>query len=181
LGFSINNVAYIGIGSNVGVQINKIDLAVEMIDKNGDCEVLSVSSVYETKPYGEVKQEDFFNSVIKINTNLKPKDLFHFLKKVEKDVGRQETVKWGPREIDLDILFYNDLIYSDDELKIPHKDLINRDFVLVPLNEIAPDLMHPELHKKISEISIFQLKNDESFLQTKKSHIIRKIPHKIIL
>jgi 2-amino-4-hydroxy-6-hydroxymethyldihydropteridine diphosphokinase len=152
-----------------------------LISENPYCEVLSVSSTYETKPYGEVKQDDFFNSVIKISTYLEPKELFRFLKKVENEVGRKQSIKWGPREIDLDILFYNDLIYSDNELEIPHKDLINRDFVLVPLNEIAPDLIHPELRKKISEISIFKPEEEETLSRTKKSYIIRKIPHKIIL
>ena len=99
---------------------------------------------------------------------------------MEKEVGRKKSVKWGPREIDLDILFYNDLIYSDEEIQIPHKDLVNRDFVLVPLIEIAPDLIHPESHKKISEISNFQTKED-NLPKTGKSYIIRKIPHKILI
>lgn len=80
-------------------------------------------------------------------------------------------MRWGPREIDLDILFYNDLIYSDDDITIPHKDLLNRDFVLIPLNEIAPDLIHPVFKKKISEISNL----------TVKKYIIRKIPHRVIV
>jgi 2-amino-4-hydroxy-6-hydroxymethyldihydropteridine diphosphokinase len=177
----MNNVAYIGIGSNVGVQINKIDFAVELINENPYCEVISVSSIYESAPYGEIEQEDFFNAVIKIETLFEPKDLFHFLKSVENRVGRKLAIKWGPREIDLDILFYNDLIYSDEDITIPHKDLLNRDFVLVPLTEIAPDLIHPECNKKISEISIFQPKADESLNQTNKTYIIRKIPHKVLI
>jgi 2-amino-4-hydroxy-6-hydroxymethyldihydropteridine diphosphokinase len=177
----MNNIAYLGIGSNVGVQINKIDFAVELINENPYCEVISVSSIYESAPYGEIEQEDFFNAVIKIKTLFEPKDLFRFLKSVENQVGRKGAVKWGPREIDLDILFYNDLIYSDEDIKIPHKDLLNRDFVVVPLNEIAPNLIHPELHKKISEISIFQPKVDEALAPTNKTYIIRKIPHKVLI
>jgi len=96
-------------------------------------------------------------------------------------VGRTVTSKWGPREIDLDILFFNDLIYSDDEITIPHKDLLNRDFVLVPLIEIEPELFHPQLKKKISEISIFKYESDHSFAQMKKSNIIRKIPHRVLI
>lgn len=177
----MNNIAYIGIGSNVGVQINKIDYAVELINNNSYCEVISVSSIYETIPYGDIVQEDFFNAVIKIKTLFKPKDLFLFLKLVENQVGRKVTAKWGPREIDLDILFYNDLIYSDEEIIIPHQDMLNRDFVLVPLNEIAPELIHPELNKKISEISILQSDTKKSLSQTNKTHIIRKIPHKVLI
>jgi 2-amino-4-hydroxy-6-hydroxymethyldihydropteridine diphosphokinase len=177
----MNNVAYIGIGSNVGVQINKIDFAVELINESPYCEVIAVSSIYESLPYGQIEQEDFFNAVIEIKTYFEPKDLFHFLKSIEKQVGRKLAEKWGPREIDLDILFYDDLIYSDEDIKIPHKDMLNRDFVVVPLIEIAPDLIHPELHKKISEISIFQTKVDEPLTQTKKTYIIRKIPHKVLV
>lgn len=163
------------------MQINKIDLAVELIDENTNCEVLEVSSIYETLPYGEIEQEEFFNCVIKINTYFEPNDLLHFLKSVERQIGRKVTTKWGPREIDLDILFYNDLIYSDNEITIPHRDLINRDFVLVPLNEIAPELVHPELDKRISEILIFQLKDREPYTQKSETHIIRKIPHKVLI
>ena len=104
-----------------------------------------------------------------------------FLKSVEKQVGRKVTTKWGPREIDLDILFYNDMVFSDDEITIPHKDLMNRDFVLVPLCEIAPDLIHPIMNKKISEIIIFQSVNNESLVQQKKTHILRKIPHRVLI
>jgi 2-amino-4-hydroxy-6-hydroxymethyldihydropteridine diphosphokinase len=177
----MDNIAYIGIGSNVGVQINKIDFAVELINENPYCEVTAVSSIYESAPYGKIDQEDFFNAVIEIKTYFEPKDLFHFLKSVEGQVGRKRAEKWGPREIDLDILFYNNLIFSDEEIKIPHKDLLNRDFVVVPLIEIAPDLIHPELHKKISEISIFQNEVDKTLTQAGKTYIIRKIPHKVLI
>jgi len=133
--------------------------------------VESASSIYESAPYGSIQQEEFFNAVIKIRTNYVPKKLFNALKEIEKQVGRNKTTRWGPREIDLDILFYDDLIYSNEELTIPHKDLLNRDFVLVPLNEIAPDLVHPELDKKISEISKL----------TEKKYILRKIPHRVLV
>jgi 7,8-dihydro-6-hydroxymethylpterin-pyrophosphokinase len=107
--------------------------------------------------------------------------LFKFLKSVEQQVGRKVTTKWGPREIDLDILFFNDMIYSDDEITVPHKDLLNRDFVLVPLSEIAPDLIHPLMNKKISEIIIFQTVGNGSFAQQKKTYILRKIPHRVMM
>jgi 2-amino-4-hydroxy-6-hydroxymethyldihydropteridine diphosphokinase len=167
----INNIAYIGIGSNIGVQINFIDNAVELIDSDSHCEVESVSSIYESAPYGSIQQDEFFNAVVKIRTNYEPKKLFRVLKEIENQVGRNKTTRWGPREIDLDILFYNDLIYTDNEITIPHKDLLNRDFVLIPLNEIAPDLVHPGLCRKISDISNL----------TEKKFILRKIPHRVLV
>ncbi len=164
------NIAYIGIGSNVGVQINYIDLAIELIDENAYCEVDKVSSLYESKPYGNLKQENYFNAVCKIHTYYEPLDLFYFLKETEKKIGRTKTKKWGPREIDLDILFYNNIIYSDNDITIPHKDVINRDFVLVPLCELEPNLLHPVFKIKICEINILQ---DRRF-------ILRKIPHRVL-
>jgi len=163
------------------VQINKIELAIELIDQNTNCEVEAVSSIYESDPYGEIQQNEFFNAVFKIKTYFEVKELFHFLKSVEHQVGRTVTRKWGPREIDLDILFYNDIILSDDEITIPHKDLLNRDFVLIPLLEIAPELIHPVINKKISEISIFKHESEHSSAQQIKSYIIRKIPHKVLI
>lgn len=107
--------------------------------------------------------------------------MFKFIKSVEQQVGRKVTTKWGPREIDLDILFFNDNVYSDDEIAIPHKDLLNRDFVLVPLSEIAPELIHPLINKKISEIIIFQSASNGSPAQQIKTHILRKIPHRVLI
>ena len=152
-----------------------------MIDSNPYCEVETVSSIYESSPYGEIIQGEFFNAVFKIKTYFELKELFKSLKLVEQQVGRKATTKWGPREIDLDILFYNDMVFSDDEITIPHKDLLNRDFVLVPLCEIAPDLIHPIMNKKISEIIIFQSVDNESLAQQKKTYILRKIPHRVLI
>lgn len=177
----IKNNAYIGVGSNVGVQINNIDYSIELIDSNPDCNVEEVSSIYESSPYGDVVQSEFFNAVFKIKTKLDVNELFRFLKSIEKKVGRKSRVKWGPREIDLDILLFNDMIYSDDEITIPHKDLLNRDFVLVPLCEIAPDLLHPVINKKICEISNFRTEYNKSLATQKESYIIRKIPHRVLI
>ncbi|MCU0364543.1 MAG: 2-amino-4-hydroxy-6-hydroxymethyldihydropteridine diphosphokinase [Ignavibacteriaceae bacterium] len=154
---------------------------MELIDSNPYCEVEAVSSIYESAPYGEIIQGEFFNAVFKIKTYFELMELFKFLKLIETQVGRTATQKWGPREIDLDILFYNDMVFSDDEITIPHKDLLNRDFVLVPLNEIAPDLIHPLMNKKISEIIIFQTMSNDSFAQQKKTYILRKIPHRVLI
>ena len=151
---SIRHPAYIALGSNKGDRLEFLKKAIEKINKSPDCEVISASSIYETKPFGKVKQDNFLNAVIKIETSYSPINLFKELKAIEKKIGRIETEKWGAREIDLDLILYDDLVYSDDTLTIPHKGLAERDFVLVPLCEISPELIHPELNKKICDICI---------------------------
>ena len=131
--------------------------------------MVATSSVYETFPYGYKEQGIFFNAVIKVETDFTLFELFDFLKSIEKDLGRIKRTKWGPREIDLDLLFFNDMKFSNDIVTIPHKEIIYRDFVLVPLSEIAADFVHPTLNKKISDIC---LENSEKF-------IIQKLPDKI--
>lgn len=128
------------------------------------------SSIYETKPYGVKEQDNFLNAVIKVSTSFNLTQLFIFLKNIEDELGRKSNTKWGPREIDLDILFFNEIVYSDEKIIIPHKEIELRDFVLTPLCEIAPDLFHPVLNQKISDICI-----DE-----KNKTIIAKIQDKIL-
>lgn len=139
-----------------------------MIDSDSCCSVEQYSSVYESKPCGLSNQNNFYNAVVLVRTFYQPFELFRFLKKIEIDMGRKNSVKWGPRLIDLDILFFNDIIYSIDELTIPHKECMNRDFVLEPLLEISPDIVHPGSNQKISEFSILN----------SGRHIIRKIQKK---
>jgi len=148
----VRSKAYIALGSNKGDKLKYLRKAVDKI-KN-DCKVELASSLYETKPLGNLNQENFLNAVIKISTEHSLIDLFNFLKRIEKELGRSKTEKWGDREIDLDILFYNDIIYSDEIITIPHKGIAKRDFVFVPLCEIEPALIHPELKQKICDISI---------------------------
>lgn len=150
----INNLVYIGIGSNIGQRADNILTAIEKIDTDKNCTVEQVSSVYETKPFGVTEQGNFLNAVIKIKTMYSPAELFVCLKQIEKDLGRQTNVKWGPREIDLDILFYNNLIYTDENITIPHKGIAERDFVLVPLCEIDPASVHPVFGTAVSEINL---------------------------
>ena len=148
------NIAYIGFGSNINDRLGYIRSASSEISKNEHCKIIKFSSIYETKPYGEKKQPNFLNAVAKIETSLSVQDLFRFIKNVEKKLGRKETYKWGPREIDLDLLFYNDIVFSDENLAIPHPGIPNRDFVLTPLAEIEPVFFHPVLKQKISDIYI---------------------------
>jgi 2-amino-4-hydroxy-6-hydroxymethyldihydropteridine diphosphokinase len=154
------NIAYIGIGSNEGDRLNNIKDSIYLISKLDGSKIDSVSSVYETLPFGKTDQQNFYNTVIKIKTEQVVNDLFFSLKEIEKKIGRIQREKWGPREIDLDILFYNDLIFSDEIITLPHKGLIYRDFVIVPLLEIEPEIVHPDYNKKVSEfISELKIKN----------------------
>ncbi len=142
---------------------------MKKINENQLCKVVDTSSIYETFPYGYKEQENFFNAVIKVETELSLFDLFDFIKFVENNLGRIKRNKWGPREIDLDILFYNDMEFSNEKITIPHKELVYRDFVLVPLSEIAGDLIHPSLNKKICDIC---LENSEKYIIQKLSENI---------
>ena len=135
------------------------------------CEVEKISSLYESKPFGNTDQENFVNLVILVKTFFEPTALFNFLKQIESKMGRKNLTHWGPREIDLDILFYNDLIYNDAKLTIPHKGIAERDFVLVPMCEIAADFIHPEINEKICDICKTEL----------KKNIISKIPQSILV
>lgn len=127
------------------------------------------SYIYETKPFGNLEQDNFLNAVISIDTEYSIKELYYTLKKVENRIGRTKSVKWGPREIDLDLLFYNQEIYSDSELTVPHQGITERDFVIIPLYDIAPDFIHPLMKVKISQIDLTGL----------KKNIIRKTEYKL--
>ncbi|MEO8233078.1 MAG: 2-amino-4-hydroxy-6-hydroxymethyldihydropteridine diphosphokinase [Ignavibacteriota bacterium] len=145
------NIAFIGIGSNVGNKIKNIKSAIGLINKLSQTSVKKISSIYESLPFGDIEQNIFFNAVIKIFTTLNPKELFAELKNIEQKLGRIKREKWGPREIDIDILLFNDLIISTEIITLPHKGIIYRDFVLFPLIEIEPRLIHPVFNKKIFE------------------------------
>jgi 2-amino-4-hydroxy-6-hydroxymethyldihydropteridine diphosphokinase len=142
---------YIGLGSNLGNRLENIRKAIELMKEQG-IEIVKESSIYETEPMGYKEQGWFLNSVVKGKTELSPKTLWKRLEKIEKLMGREREIKWGPRIIDLDILFYGDKILNGKELQIPHSELHKRRFVLVPLEEIAPELVHPIFKKTVSEL-----------------------------
>jgi len=146
------NTVYIGVGTNQGNKLENIQKALTLIESIETTKVVSVSSIYLTKPFGYLRQDDFLNMVIKVTTEKDIKSLFRKLQTVEEKIGRIKTIKWGPRQIDLDILFFNDQIFSDDHITIPHKGITERDFVLVPLAEIEPNFVHPALNEKIVDI-----------------------------
>jgi len=165
------NTVYIGLGTNKGDRIVNLRKAIELISKIENIEIKKASSIYETLPFGNTEQANFLNAVIKLCTSVNYSELFFQLKGIEKKLGRIQSEKWGPREIDLDILLFNNLIFSDEIITLPHKGLIYRDFVLVPLNEIEPGLVHPVFNKKISDF----------IPELKTKNIIRKIAESILL
>ena len=150
------NISYIALGSNKGDRFEHLTRAIQEISKDKNNNIENASSIYETLPYGYKDQGNFYNAVIKIKTGYELIELLDLLKAIERKIGREDSAKWGPREIDLDILFYNSLIYSNERITAPHKEAAKRDFVLIPLSEIAPDLNHPVLNQKICDICIVE-------------------------
>ncbi len=144
------SIVFIGIGANLGNRIENCIRAVEEI--SNFARVTAASSIYETEPVDKEDQPDFINCVIRIETLLSPFDLLTFLQSVENIVGRERIEKWGPRMIDLDIIFYDDLLIETEGLVIPHPRAHFRRFVLEPFCEITPDLIHPSLKVPVSEL-----------------------------
>ena len=144
--------SYLGIGSNLGNRIKNLETVVSALSINPDINVNISSSFYETEPVGYKKQGWFINQVIQIETSLSPPTLLKVTQEIEETLGRKRAIRWGPRTADIDILLYSDLIMNDSSLRIPHPQLTNRRFVLIPLAEIAPSLKHPILGKSIKKI-----------------------------
>ncbi len=142
---------YLGIGSNLGEREENCRRAVALLKKKG-IRILRESSLYETEPWGVENQPDFINMALSAETGLDPMALLRTLKSIEKEMGRKETSRWGPRIIDLDILLYEGRIIKTPELTIPHPLIQERDFVLKPLSEIAPEIVHPVLGKTVREL-----------------------------
>ncbi len=144
----MKHTVYLGLGSNVGDRAENISLALSFLQSSGFVDIKKMSHFYETSPIG-LKQRNFYNSVVKAKTNLNPKDLLSLIKQTEKIIGRVRTLHWGPRVIDIDILFFNSRILSNKFLTIPHKEIQNRLFALIPLAKIAENFLHPILKQKI--------------------------------
>jgi 2-amino-4-hydroxy-6-hydroxymethyldihydropteridine diphosphokinase len=143
--------AYIGLGSNLGNRKQNCENAISLLKENR-ITVLKRSTMFETAPWGIKDQPKFINMAIKIDTILEPEDLLSLLKEIESAIGRTQTFRWGPRIIDLDILLYDNSIINTNTVKIPHPGIKDRDFVLRPLSEIAPEKIHPVFKKSIKKL-----------------------------
>ena len=133
--------AYLALGANIGGPRDNMRAAVRLLGESGACHVTAVSSLYLTKPVGITDQPDFLNAVIAVRTTLSPAELLDLCRNVENTLGRERTIRYGPRVIDIDILFYGDAVVREENLSIPHPDTVDRTFVTVPLAEIAPDIL----------------------------------------
>ena len=137
------HTAYIALGSNMGEKERYLDMALEEFQKNPKMRLLKTAAYIETEPYGGVEQDVFVNSICKVETLYSPYDLLDELHRIEQMANRTREIHWGPRTLDLDIIYYDDLVMAEDDLIIPHADMENRTFVLKPLCEIAPYCRHP--------------------------------------
>lgn len=144
--------AFVAFGSNLGDKEKFIDEAIEALSNLSQINIVAISDKIVTEPYGNVEQDIFLNGVMKIETLLPADELLQILQKVEEHAGRERKIHWGPRTLDLDIIFYDDDIISEDDLIVPHPDMKNRDFVLKPLMQIAPYKLHPVYRKTISDM-----------------------------
>lgn len=148
------NTAYLSLGGNIGDKIGFLDKAMELISNSNHTRILKKSGFYQTQPWGFEDENHFINSVISIETSCSPKELLSFLQNIEHQLGRKEKQNKGyhAREIDIDILFYENEIINTDDLIIPHPHISNRRFVLAPLQEVTPHFFHPLLHVTVEQL-----------------------------
>lgn len=130
---------YLGLGSNIEPRLEYLKKAAEKLVRVKNIRVKKSSSVYVTRPYGNIEQDDFLNAVILINTSLNPEELLKKVLEIEEKMGRVRSIEWGPRKIDIDILFYDKLHYQSPSLQIPHPEIKKRAFVIIPLLEVIDE------------------------------------------
>lgn len=146
------HTVYIALGSNIGDSKKYLDDAVSQLNELSNTSVVKCSKYYVTPPYGMVEQDDFLNGCLELKTLLAPEELLEELHRIEQNAGRERVVHWGPRTLDLDIIFYDDLVLEMEELCIPHVEMHKRTFVLEPLHDIAPYKRHPVYGKTVHEM-----------------------------
>lgn len=155
------HTVYLALGSNMGNTKEYLDGAVKKLADDNNFRDITVSDWITTKPYGGVKQDDFLNGVLGCKTMLSPNALLDRIHEIEQQADRKREIHWGPRTLDLDILFYDDLILDTEKLTIPHPDMQNRQFVLAPMSEIAPYFRHPLTKRTIVQM-LADLQNNQS-------------------
>lgn len=146
------HTAYIAVGSNMGAKESYIENGIKELAERAEIRIEKVSDMIVTKPYGGVEQDDFVNGAIQIKTMLSPNELLAVLHEIEAHADRKRVIRWGPRTLDLDIIFYDNMVYEDEELIIPHVDMENRTFVLKPLMDLCPNKRHPVLGRTIAQL-----------------------------
>lgn len=156
--------AVISFGANQGDPRGQIKEALSLMEANSEFRNMKISSFYRSTPYGGVKQDEFVNGVCIAETLLSPRELLHYLKSLEEHAKRERTVRWGPRTLDLDIIYMDQLIIEEEDLVIPHIDMVNRDFVLLPLEEVGYYLRHPVTGKYPREM----------IKELKEEHVIKR-------
>lgn len=145
------NEVYLLTGGNIGNRVANLQQACDLIEQRVGT-TIAASSIYETAPWGITDQPAFVNQVLRIRTHLSPAEVLKQLLKIEEVMGRTRALRYGPRIIDIDILLYNDIVVQAPDLIIPHPEMANRRFVMVPLNEIAPGVVHPVYHKTVQQL-----------------------------
>lgn len=143
---------FLGLGSNLNDRLEYLKTATSVIGGCSSIKIVNSSFIYETEPWGIRKQNSFLNQVIEIETSFSPSELLTFIKESEVKSGRIEREKWHEREIDIDILFYDDVVLNTDNFSVPHKEVHNRKFVLVPMCELNESFVHPVFNKTMSEL-----------------------------
>lgn len=148
---NIKNGILISFGSNVGNRSENIHNAIAKLSDYG-VNFLKCSPLYETEPVGYENQNDFYNAVCQIESGYSPNSLLELIKRVESEMGRKESFRWGPREIDIDILIYNDIIFKSDTLSVPHKEIANRYFIVKMIEDISPEITVPGTDVPVSSL-----------------------------
>ncbi len=138
------NIAYLLLGTNLGDKAQNLHKATQLLSGQAG-QIIKSSAIYETLPWGVSNQPPYWNQVLQLQTQLSPQDVLTVIHTIEKELGRERRIRWESRLIDIDIIYFNNLVLETESLTIPHPQLANRRFVLVPLTEIAPDFVHPLL------------------------------------
>jgi len=168
--------AFLGLGSNVGDRADYLRQALTDIGGLEKSRIENISSIYETEPWGRKDQADFLNQVAEVETQLNPHELLEMFKKIEKRCGRRNGIAWGPRTMDIDLLLYGDRIVEEAALQVPHPRLMERQFVLIPLDEIAPNLSIPGSGMTVREALEACPDTGGVKLFLKKEDVFRRMP-----